>query len=394
LGLTALLRFFYVLGLATLGMLTTNGHAAKNDAPDLQKLRATLNALERELSDTKAERDQTRESLRKHERQIGELVKTQQELSTELKWQAQRTQVLRRDSANERRALAQEKSRLAEDVRRAHRAGREPLLKLLLNQEDPNRAARNLSTYRYWLAARQARVEHFRAALVKLDTFEQEARTTQNVLATLKKLEHEKLLELQKEQAERTKLLAQLNARVKNRSEEIERLRANQARLERVVGVLRESLPVTSAPDESVSERAGDKTRRAWPVVGKVVHRFGEPKNMGDLRWRGVFIETVEGKPVRAVANGRVVYADWLRGFGLLLIMDHADGYMTLVGHNLSLAKKVGERVQSGEVIATAGNSGDTARTGVYFEMRYLGVPIDPEKGFAEPSRTAKGRRR
>ena len=137
------------------------------------------------------------------------------------------------------------------------------------------------------------------------------------------------------------------------------------------------SLPAM-APAAPGARFASLKGRLPLPLAGRVTARFGDDKGIGQLKWRGAFIAAREGQEVRAVHRGRVAYADRLRGFGLLLILEHGDGYMTLYGHNQSLYREVGEWVDAGQVIAAAGNTGDAPQAGVYFEIRHDGEPDDP----------------
>jgi septal ring factor EnvC (AmiA/AmiB activator) len=147
----------------------------------------------------------------------------------------------------------------------------------------------------------------------------------------------------------------------------------------RLVRELHTALTRAPTPEPPVGKASVDKGGR-WrlPVQGRLIARFGSPKEIGDLRWRGIFLATPEGQEVKAVTRGRVAYADWLRGFGLLVVLDHGGGLMTLYGHNQSLYKGVGDRVEAGEAIAASGNTGGPAQPGLYFEIREYGEPRNP----------------
>jgi septal ring factor EnvC (AmiA/AmiB activator) len=170
-----------------------------------------------------------------------------------------------------------------------------------------------------------------------------------------------------------------MNRRIETQSQEIGRLLSDQRRLEALIGGLRPLL--REFPGADPQARFVDfRGRLPLPIDGGISARFGDPKNVGGLKWRGVFLVSPEGRRVESVFRGRVAYADWLRGFGLLLILDHGDGYMTLYGHNQSLLKQVGDWVEAGEAIALVGNTGDATRSGLYFELRHNGEPNDPLK--------------
>jgi murein hydrolase activator len=176
-------------------------------------------------------------------------------------------------------------------------------------------------------------------------------------------------------------VLASLEAESHTRAESLERLRSQQAGLEKLLKELREALQ--KFPVDTNDAFARLRGKLAWPVNGKVVARFGETR-AGGVKWDGVLVATERGSPVRAVYQGRVIYADWLPGLGLLTIVDHGDGYMSLYGHNERLYKGVGEQVAAGDAIASAGDSGGTTRPELYFEIRKGGRPVDPRPWFKE----------
>ena len=184
--------------------------------------------------------------------------------------------------------------------------------------------------------------------------------------------------ELEGNRARRAQLLASLDRRVSTQSRELERLREDETRLTRLVQEIKTAYAELPLPSDVKGAFGTLKGKLALPAKGRLAARFGEPKSVGNLKWRGVLVDAADGSAVRAVARGRVAYADWLRGFGLLLILEHGDGYMTLYGHNQSLQKQAGEWLEAGEVIARVGNTGDAPQAGLYFEVRQNGEPRDP----------------
>jgi len=171
-------------------------------------------------------------------------------------------------------------------------------------------------------------------------------------------------------------LLADLHRTISGQGQELERLRENEHRLESLL----EELRAQPAPDMTQEVIAFDelKGRLPWPARGSLASKFGTPRKSGALKWQGVIIAAAGGQDVTAISRGRVVYADWLRHFGLLLIIDHGNGYMSLYGHNQSLFKERGDWVEAGETIASVGDSGGHAETGLYFEIRRRGTPVNP----------------
>src|SRR5690606_34075729 len=212
-----------------------------------------------------------------------------------------------------------------------------------------------------------------------LRALETEIRDQTRELEALRTRQERERHALEAARVRRAQLLAALNRQLSAQQDEIERLRADERRLQRLLQELRTVLPEAELPSPGPQERFGALNGRLpLPLAGRIAAGYGEPKGIGDLTWRGIFIAAREGDPVRAVARGRVAFADWLRGFGLLLILDHGDGYMTLYGHNQALHRRTGDWVEAGETIAAAGNTGGAPAMGVYFEIRQNGVPHDP----------------
>ena len=271
---------------------------------------------------------------------------------------------------------------LAAGIRTGYALGRRDRIKLLLNQQDPTTVSRVLAYHGYFTRARAARVAALRDTLA-------EAREIEGALAAqtahLEELRRDKsgaIAALEREREQRRELLAAIDGRIADRSRRLARLRADEKQLAALVEGLRRQLadiPLTLDRSRGFATLAG---HLPWPAKGKLRHRFGQ-RRQGALRWRGVLVGAAAGSPVRAIRRGRVAYADWLRGYGLLLIIDHGDGYMSLYGHNQSLFKQPGDWVEDGEPVAAVGDSGGSARAGLYFEIRRRGKPVDPLRWLA-----------
>ena len=280
---------------------------------------------------------------------------------------------------SEQNKLAKHAAVLEDYVRTAYFLGRQEYTKLLLSQKDPAAVARVIVYYRYLSRARLDAIQSINTNVSQIKTRQNEILAGQRELAVLRETEDKNVRELKDARRQRSGVLARLNLRIETQSQEIERLLADQRRLEQLVGNLRPLLREFSDAGPH-AQFADSRGRLPLPIDGRVGARFGDPKNVGGLKWKGIFLAGSEGQRVESVFRGRVAYADWLRGFGLLLILDHGDGYMTLYGHNQSLLKQVGDWVEAGETIALVGNSGDTPRSGLYFELRHDGQPNDPLK--------------
>jgi septal ring factor EnvC (AmiA/AmiB activator) len=257
--------------------------------------------------------------------------------------------------------------------------GREEPLKLLLNQKDPARAGRMFIYYSYFGRARADQIRTIEEDVSRLEQLDGELASEDSKLAGLEKQQRVQLSDLEQARAQRTQVLASLEVESHSRAQNLERLRNQQAGLEKLLRELRRAME--KFPVDSNDVFAHLRGKLAWPVNGHVVAHFGESR-AGGVKWDGVLVATERGAPVRAVYHGRVIYADWLPGLGLLEIVDHGDGYMSLYGHNERLYKAVGERVTAGDTIASAGDSGGSNRPELYFEIRKAGKPVDPRPWF------------
>jgi septal ring factor EnvC (AmiA/AmiB activator) len=353
-------------------------YASEREA-QLEQLRNRIDKLQRDLNNTVGKRDTARDELQTEERRIDDLMRSLRATDVRLKQQTRGLADLKRREQRDRLALREQLLALETQVRAAYTLGRQPYLKILLNQESPAAAARVLAYYRYFNQARLDRIDQTQMALARLEQLENEIREGARELGTLRTAQDRERDSLEASRRRRSEMVANLNRQVTGQTQEIARLRADEERLARLLRELKALLPETNVPFPGPNERfASLKGRLPLPAAGRVTARYGQPKGVGDLTWRGIFLAGNEGQNVYAVSRGRVAFADWLRGFGLLLILDHGDGYMTLYGHNETLHKHAGDWVDAGQVIAAIGNTGDAPGTGVYFEIRHNGIPRDP----------------
>jgi septal ring factor EnvC (AmiA/AmiB activator) len=287
--------------------------------------------------------------------------------------------------------LEARESQLAALLRARYIAGEGEVAKLLLSGEDPNEVARSLAYYEFVSQAQAALIRDLQARVERLAALEQRTRESSAELAELERQAQAERGQLTAQAAERRRVLARIADDIGKQRREIETLSRNEQRLARLVDrlarALRSAPPPRGAPrprNEAGPEPAGggnfagSKGKLRLPVRGELASRFGAPREGSSLTWKGLLIRAPEGEDVRAVADGRVVFADWMRGFGNLLILDHGGGYLTIYGNNESVLRQVGDAVHAGEVVATVGATGGARASGLYFEMRYQGKPFDP----------------
>jgi septal ring factor EnvC (AmiA/AmiB activator) len=293
--------------------------------------------------------------------------------------QQQHLHELRAKERADSQALVAERDALAAQVRGAYATGRQERIKLLLNQEDPATLSRVLTYYDYLHRARAARMARLQQGLAELARTREQIGLEASRLAALQANRRAEKQSLEQSRDQRRRVVRALARELLSQGREMDQLQRDEQALSELLKGLRDAL--SDIPPEAPGEQPFNtrKGKLPWPAKGRLVARYGQAK-IGSLRWDGVMISAPEGREVRAVHHGRVAYADWLRGFGLLLIIDHGDGYMTLYGNNQSLYKETGDWVEAGEAIAAVGNSGGRERPGMYFGIRFKGKPVNPRR--------------
>jgi septal ring factor EnvC (AmiA/AmiB activator) len=357
---------------------------AADERAKLEVLRSRISGLQAEIQTKRGEKTELAGHLQDAERQIGRLARKLRVLDARLQRQRQRLKQLRDDQLAQTRALDGQRAALAQQVRAAYAMGRQERLKILLNQQDPATVSRVMVYYDYLNRARAQRMRDIRVQMQRLAVVEREILDEERTLAGLRDEQEAELTSMQRTQAIRQRVVAELIRELGDQGRQLKRLQGNERDLQTLIKGLEQALADIPTVYPQQRKFAGLRGRLPWPAKGRLVNRFGAPK-LGSLRWDGVMISAPEGREIRAVHYGRVAFADWLRGFGLLLIVDHGDGYMTLYGHNQSLFKEAGDWVDVGEPLALVGSSGGRERAGVYFGIRHQGRAVDPAKWCKRP---------
>ena len=376
-------------GLLLICLMILSGLGAAADDPDPAKAEADLKAVRSQIDKVREDmerdagkRTQLSRDLEESERVVGSARGELEKLRRERALHTAKRAELAAQRRTEEGSLAQDREALAGQIRAAHMIGQEEPLKLLLNQRDPAQTGRVLVYYQYFGRARASQIAAINSHLAELAAVDAQLAEEELRLTALEELRKGELSKLQSARERRGRALVSLDAEAKNRAKELERLKDQQGGLEKLVRELRRALErIDKFPTDSKDAFAKLRGKLAWPVAGKLIASFGQTR-AGGVKWDGVLVSGAQGAPVRAVYHGRVVYADWLSGLGLLTIIDHGDGYLSLYGHNERLYKEVGERVTAGDTIATLGDTGGRANPALYFEIRKAGRPIDPKPWF------------
>ena len=363
--------------------------AQSEQKKELKELRNRIEALQKELEKSESSKADAADALRDSERAISESNRRLFELTNERKRINARIKELQQQSDELTRRIDKERESLTNLIHRQYLAGQPESLRLLLNRQDANETARQLHYFTYISKARAKLIASLRASLDELDKVTEQVQAQSERLARLEKDETKEKRALQQQKRARQEVLSKASDDIARQRNQITKLKEDEQRLTTLIKKLAQEaerrrrearLKNQSLPDASLNNSAFRKLkgRLRLPVIGELTNRYGRPRKDTGLSWKGLFIAAKEGDEVKAIAPGEVVYADWLRGFGNLLILDHGSGYMSLYGNNEALYRRVGDRLNAGDTVASVGNSGGSEESGLYFELRHNGKPFDP----------------
>lgn len=337
---------------------------------ELEQVVDQLNAFDEWISDAEGRLARLQRNLKQSDGRLSAAMQRKRVIDSNIKATNADLERLAKEQARLEEQRTAQALAFSRQVTEAHRLGSADLVKILLNEDDPRDYDRLVRYHQYLVRARARKLGEYRETLRAIDAA-QLARYV--AIARLEDARGElgdTLSDIEKEHGERQRLISQINAELKDKMRQRELLEEGRTRLIDLLAELdrKKSEAISFDPHEPI-----------WPVSGELVGRFGQQRSGGQLRWEGLYFTAPQGAEVRAVANGRVIFADWLRGFGQLTIIDHGERQLSLYGHTDVLYKKPGDLVVAGELIATAGQSGGQESVGLYFEVRSKGEPVDPE---------------
>ncbi len=353
---------------------------------ELDEIRSRLETLTAEQAAAEAERERQSTELRAVEEEIGAIALRVHELKAEREQRQESLAQLHRERDLSVSAIEAQRRHLAGEVRLSYLMGRQERLKMLLNQEDPDRLSRVLAYYQYLQRRRVARISEVEVVIQRLDATQRQISLENERLDGVLQAQEIARQRLEVRQVEREDILAILSEDIRERGGEVAQLQRDQERLAKLLDRLKREQARAEAQREIEAEAriqqrsfSGLRGKLAWPAEGSIQAAYGAPKGSG-LKWDGALIAAPAGQNVSVIHGGRVVFADWLKGYGLLMIVDHGDGYMSLYGYNQGLFRSAGDWVTAGEVIGIVGNSGGRSEPGLYFGIRHQGKPVDPAR--------------
>ena len=374
-------RRFLLAGLLLGSVLAAVGHAAEDAAAKQQQLETLKTKLDRVQSDQDAalqKRDAVQLQLRQSERAIAATSHELADLDRQVGAAQGQLQGLQRQQAAQQAALDAQKSALAQQMQAAYMEGRDSELQLMLDAEDPASIGRLLAYYDYLNQARVQRIGAVHKQLDALATVDTDIKRQLELLQSLRDNRARTLTQLKDQGSQRRQLLTHIDSGIRSREAEIGHLKRDQQDMQALVNQLQQALTDVPADLKQGKRFSALRGHLLWPVSGKLLDRFGEARAGGHLHWDGDLIAAPAGTPVRAVSQGRVVYADWMPHFGLLVIVDHGEGYLSIYAHNQSLSHQVGDWVRAGDTLAALGDSGGQDQPALYFELRHNNQTLDP----------------
>lgn len=343
----------------------------------VRALKEEIAEIDEWLADAEEDRSELERTLANAEREISRLTRERRELQEQRQQQARELQQLERQEQELDQSLREQRAALKQQLRGAWMEGKAPAIKVLLNEADPEEIARTMTYYEYLSGDNLRRLETFNETLTELKATRQQKLQAQAEVIRLEKQVSERQQSLQQQKANREQTLAALKRDISERRDERVTLEADRERLEKLLQEVEEAIASIPSPTET-QPFANRRGQLDWPAQGRLVAAFGGSMAQGHLRRNGILLNTGEEAEVRSVHYGRVVFSNWLRGFGMLTIVDHGEGYMTLYGHSSSLLTSPGDWVRAGETIALAGRTGGTQDPALYFELRHNGKPQNP----------------
>lgn len=349
----------------------------------LKQLKVQIRNLRGTLTKSTKKKDHLQLQLQKSETEIGTVTLSLTKLASQLKQHKGKLQRLQQEKQGKTDKLRQQQQLLAQQIRASYAMGTQGYVKILLNQQTPSAIGRTLIYYDYLNQSRTDNIKTIDKQIETLSRLEDEIQHKQQQIQKAQQQQKATKVALEEKRHSRRQILTNIKKDIKNQAQRLTQLIEVRKELEALLLSLSKALADIPPEVGNIKPFHQLKGKLLQPAQGRIKNRFGKHREGGNIKWQGLTISARAGTQVHAVHHGRIAFSDWLRGFGLLVIIDHGGGYMSLYGHNESLFKDVGEWVETGEEIATVGESGGQNDAGLYFEIRKNGKPLNPQQWMA-----------
>ena len=357
---------------------------------DLSLVESNIDTVKHSIAQLSEQKNSMQSLLSEIDKNYGQRAAILKKLQVTIEQKRQSLDTIHRDMDVHRSEIESLNNELANQVRLAYALGQKEKLKLLLNQQDSVKSGRMMVYFKFFNQNRLKKLQDLEAAVKDLDQLDKERQVETEVLQQDLERKQAEQTSLNDARKQRNELLKRIDSDFISNEQRLAQLQESESRLRGLMTSLSDTekaLSVNAEQDKELSTSLANvsktntdflslKGKLPWPVVGKLSHKFGSART--EVAWDGVLIDAKEGLEVQAVTRGKVVFAEWFRSFGLMIIIDHGQGYLTLYGYNQSLYKKTGDAVEAGDIIASVGQSGGRNKAGLYFGIRNKGVPIDP----------------
>lgn len=373
----------YVLLLCPVGFQAAVAAGIDSKEAELRQVRTRIESIRKQIHADAERRDALTGQLKEADLQIQSARERLAAVRSRRIDSEQKLAGLKTEQSRTQRAVEDERGALASELQVAYMNGRQEQLKLLLNQRDPAAVGRMMAYYGYFGRARAERITSITEHLAHLELLSERIAAE---TARLREIETENARDVRSlagARERRAQTLAEVQAKLRTRNDQLSRLQADAQALEKLVEQLRRAIEEFPELAEQPFQRV--KGKLPWPVKGRVLAKYGQLRAGGPLKWQGLVIGAERGAQVRAPFHGRVVYADWLPGLGLLIVLDHGGGYMSLYGHNEQVYRRVGDRVAPGDALAALGEAAGLGRPGLYLEIRKGKQTLDPQEWLGRP---------
>jgi len=353
---------------------SSNENAQQQSREKLTDIQKAIAKQESNIFDANKQRSSLEQQLKTDDLAISKVAKAINKIEVQLRTTKDKISVLAIEKKQLTIAKKRQESLLAQQLRSAYTTGQHDYLKLLLNQDQSEKIQRTISYYQYLNQARTKEIDNFQATIAQLLEVSTEHQIQIEYLQQLKEQQLKQDTQFRTSKVQRNKTLEKLGRKLLSSQQQLNKLKAEENNLNQA---LRKLSAIIQA-EINLTGLSKLKNRLSWPVKGLMLHRFGTRKQ-GYLKWKGVLITAPISRQVQTIHNGTVLFSDWLKGYGLLTVIDHGNGYMSLYAHNQTLLKSVGDRVETGEPIALIGQSGGLEQSGLYFEIRHQGKALNPK---------------
>ena len=372
--------FFSILLSLSLVVLPASANDKTKKEKELKALQQKITKLQNTISVKQDSKSAYVKQLKKIEKNIGLISQTIQSSKKKITRKKTELETLRKARRKSQKKLSKENTALAQQVYAAYTLGKQEKVKLLFSQQDAGKLQRNLVYYQYFSNARVDLIKNVQANIDSILNTEADINKVKKSLETSHQIFENQKSQLKKDGVKRKTIIASLDKQLKNQGGVLGKLKGDAKELQSLIDSIEEILIESPEPRFESKPFAKLKGRLAWPVKGKVRKLFGRQKQLSELRWQGILIEAPTGRHVRAISGGRIAFADWLRGLGNIIIIDHGNSYLSLYGHNEALFKSAGEWVEAGDIIGSIGSSGGQKKPALYFEIRKKGKPQNPTR--------------